>query len=601
LHNVLQNQAEAYQSLFAEMEHSKATNEILAEKEKQLRRLTENTSDLVGEINIDGTFLYTSPSYYSTLGYPPGSLVGDNAFSYIHPDDKESVFSAIQRTTFSGIGEKTRLRYRCVDDSFKWFETAGTPLFSKDKQIEGFVISSRDITQQVQAEELKEKSEEREQNIINSIPMGMHMYELQPNGSLVFSGYNPAADYILQFDHSSLIGRTIEDAFPNLVETDIPTKYREVAQFGTPYDVDPVDYKDLHVGGSYEVHAFQISPMKMVAVFIDISEKRANAIALKTSEEKFSKAFYTSPDSININRMVDGVYIDTNQGFTNLTGWAREDVLGKSSLDINIWADPEDRNRLVRGLQTDGYYNNLEAGFRYKDGAIRTGIMSARIIDLNNEKCILSITRDISDRIEAQASLREAHEQLALAYSETLEGWVHALDLREHETAGHSRRVVELTKQMIEGESYNEEEKTNIYRGALLHDIGKMGVPDNILLKPGPLNDDEWKIMRNHPEYARDLIEKIPYLIPCLDIPLYHHERWDGGGYPRHLKGNDIPLPARIFSVIDVYDALLSDRPYRLAWQESEVIKYLKEQSGLQFDAQIVDQFLNMVLKGKKM
>ncbi len=125
-----------------------------------------------------------------------------------------------------------------------------------------------------------------------------------------------------------------------------------------------------------------------------------------------------------------------------------------------------------------------------------------------------------------------------------------------------------------------------------------MGVPDNILLKPGPLTDDEWAIMRNHPDYARELIEKIPYLVPCLDIPYCHHERWDGSGYPRHLSGDGIPLPARIFSVIDVYDALLSDRPYRPAWREEDVIQYLKDQKGYQFDAMIVDRFLAMILNG---
>ncbi len=226
---------------------------------------------------------------------------------------------------------------------------------------------------------------------------------------------------------------------------------------------------------------------------------------------------------------------------------------------------------------------------------LKQDLMSARVIDINNEKCILSITRDISERVQAQERLNEAHRQLAEAYGETLEGWVHALDLREHETADHSRRVVDLTMRMIQGYEFNEEEKIHIYRGALLHDIGKMGVPDNILLKPGPLTEDEWVIMRNHPLYARDLIEKIPYLMPCLDIPFCHHERWDGTGYPRHIGGEEIPLPARIFSVIDVYDALLSNRPYRPAWRELDVIHYLREQKNRQFDARIVDHFLSLI------
>ncbi len=466
LHQGLIKKADVYESLIAEMEHSKSTNEALAEKEKQLRRLTENTSDLVAEIKLDGSFIYVSPSYYTVLGYPPGSLLGQSAYSLIHPEDAETTSEAIKRSVENQVGEKARLRTRCANGEYKWFETIGTPLRNQADQVEGFVISSRDITEQKIAEELREKSEKREQSIINSIPLGMHMYELRTDGALIFSGYNPAADHILKFDHSSIIGKTIEEAFPNLIETEIPTKYRETAQYGIPYDVDPVDYQDLHVSGSYEVHAFQISPMKMVTVFNDVSEKHDNAIALKVSEEKFSKAFLTSPDAININRLVDGVYIDINEGFTRLTGWKREDVIGRSSLDVKIWADPTDRVRLVQQLQSEGSCNNLEAGFRFKDGAVKTGMMSAKIIEINGEKCILSVTRDISERKEAQEKLNEAHEQLELAYGETLEGWVHALDLREHETAGHSRRVVEINQTDVSNRKITMRKKKPISIGA---------------------------------------------------------------------------------------------------------------------------------------
>ena len=282
-----------------------------------------------------------------------------------------------------------------------------------------------------------------------------------------------------------------------------------------------------------------------------------------------------------------------------MTGFTREDAVGKSSLEMDIWANPADREALVKGLQENGALNNLEAEFRFKDGTVKTGLMSARVIEIDHEQCILSITRDISERKQAEVDLKQAHAQLEEAYNATLEGWVRALEIREHDTADHSRRVVEMTISMAERMGITGEALVHAKRGALLHDIGKMGVPDNILLKPGSLTMEEWTIMRYHPVYARNLLQEISYLIPAMDIPYSHHERWNGAGYPRGLSGEEIPLTARIFAVIDVYDALLSNRPYRPAWAEEDVIKYLIDQKGVQFDPHVVDEFL-ACLDGKK-
>lgn len=193
--------------------------------------------------------------------------------------------------------------------------------------------------------------------------------------------------------------------------------------------------------------------------------------------------------------------------------------------------------------------------------------------------------------------LKRSNQELALAYDTTLEGWGKALELRDKETQGHTLNVTELTLKLACEMDIPESDLTHIYRGALLHDIGKMGIPDNILRKPGPLTKDEWEIMRQHPRFAYDMISPIPYLLPALDIPYCHHERWDGGGYPRGLKGDEIPLAARIFSVIDVWDALLSDRPYRDAWPKKVVIRYIINESGSRFDPEIVEAFIKMVNK----
>ncbi len=194
--------------------------------------------------------------------------------------------------------------------------------------------------------------------------------------------------------------------------------------------------------------------------------------------------------------------------------------------------------------------------------------------------------------------LQRANFDLTLAYNTTIEGWSHALDLRDRDTEGHTRRVTELTLKLARRLGLNEVELVNIERGAILHDIGKMGIPDSILLKSGPLTAEEWQVIRQHPRYAYELLSPIAYLGPALDIPHYHHEKWDGSGYPHGLKETQIPLSARLFSIVDVYDALTSDRPYRSAWPKQKTIEYIHEQTGKHFDPAIARQFLEMIEAG---
>ncbi|MBI1911607.1 MAG: HD domain-containing protein [Deltaproteobacteria bacterium] len=184
--------------------------------------------------------------------------------------------------------------------------------------------------------------------------------------------------------------------------------------------------------------------------------------------------------------------------------------------------------------------------------------------------------------------------ELMLAYETTIEGWSHALDLRDKETEGHSHRVTDTTLRIARAIGIKEDDLVHIRRGALLHDIGKMGIPDSILFKPGPLTEDEWKIMEKHPVYAYEMLQPIQYLRSALDIPYCHHEKWDGTGYPRGLRGEAIPIAARIFSVVDVWDALHSDRPYRPAWPLEKIKDHIFDLAGKDFDPVMVDVFLKM-------
>ncbi len=205
---------------------------------------------------------------------------------------------------------------------------------------------------------------------------------------------------------------------------------------------------------------------------------------------------------------------------------------------------------------------------------------------LANQAAIAIDNSTLFDRLESTNS------ELTAAYDATIQGWSRALDLRDKETEGHTLRVTEMTVRLAKAVGFSDEETLHAKRGALLHDIGKMGVPDAILLKPGPLTDEEWVLMKKHPMYAFELLSPINYLRPALDIPYCHHEKWDGSGYPQGLAGEDIPLSARIFAIVDVWDALRSDRPYRPAWREDRVIDHIRSLSGSHFDPAVVELFL---------
>jgi HD-GYP domain-containing protein (c-di-GMP phosphodiesterase class II) len=230
-------------------------------------------------------------------------------------------------------------------------------------------------------------------------------------------------------------------------------------------------------------------------------------------------------------------------------------------------------------------------------GVLFASVESPRLItpsEIHLATTIAEIAGNAIHRMRLNEQTRRLLANLTWAYDDTIEGWARALDLRDKETQGHTRRVVELTLTLARELGFAEDKLQAIRWGALLHDIGKMGIPDAILLKPGSLDANEWEIMRMHPAYAHRLLAPIEYLRDALDIPYCHHEKWDGTGYPRGLKGEAIPLVARIFAVVDVWDALRSDRPYRAAWPRERAREHIREQAGAHFDPRVVAAFLEL-------
>jgi putative nucleotidyltransferase with HDIG domain len=235
---------------------------------------------------------------------------------------------------------------------------------------------------------------------------------------------------------------------------------------------------------------------------------------------------------------------------------------------------------------------NQLIGVLYVDNRAHAGIFKENDLELISafaDQAAVAI-----DSARMFEDLQESHRELERAYQATLEGWVRALDLRDKETEGHTQRVTILTHRLARSMGVGDAEIVHITRGALLHDIGKMAIPDGILLKPGQLTEDERQLIQKHPIYAYEMLSPIDFLVPAIDIPYCHHEKWDGTGYPRGLKQEEIPFAARIFPVIDVWDALTSDRPYRKAMDHTEVRRRIKADSGRHFDPLVVEAFTDL-------
>jgi PAS domain S-box-containing protein len=275
----------------------------LQAKTEELEKFFNLMPDLLCIADTSGHFVRLNPMWEKTLGYSQAELMARPFADFVHPDDLART-ATTQDLSAQELIEHFENRYRGRDGRYHWFEWNSFPAGER------IYAAARDVTERKQTEAALRASETRLRSILESNPVGMHLYRLEADGRLVFTGANPAADRILGVDHSQFVGQTIEEAFPPLVETEVPAQYRAVAAGGGIWHLDQINYQDRQIAGAYEVTAFQYAPGEMVAAFTDITDRTRAEAALRLSEEKFSKAFHTSPDSINISRLADGVYLE---------------------------------------------------------------------------------------------------------------------------------------------------------------------------------------------------------------------------------------------------------------------------------------------------
>lgn len=296
----------------------------------------------------------------------------------------------------------------------------------------------------------------------------------------------------------------------------------------------------------------------------------------------------------------DGVAVLDRNGHFKYISPVQEQILGYDTRCVELTAltqkiHPEDLDLVRRAfLRSRRFPKTLVSlTFRIQNSKGRWRVLEATLNNLLENPAVQGVVVNFRD-VTRQ---KQAEEQLRQAYDETLAGWARALELRDKDTEGHTRRVTDLTMRLARALKLDEEQLIHIRRGAILHDIGKVAIPDAILHKTDSLTIEEWEVMRRHPQYAYDMLKDIAYLRPALEIPYCHHEKWDGSGYPRGLKGKEIPLSARIFALADVWDALTSNRPYRAGWEQERALRYIQEQAGKHFDPELVERFIQLIQK----
>jgi PAS domain S-box-containing protein/putative nucleotidyltransferase with HDIG domain len=608
------------------------------ESEENYRLLLETLPEGM-VVHSQGKFVFVNPAAVHIYGaISARELLGKPMIERVHPDYRAIVKKRLTRISEGKEVALLEQKLLKLDGSAVDVEITAKPFTYHGSPAVQMVI--RDITQRKKQDEALRLSEEKYRSLVDDVNDGF--FVVDEAGSFTFA--NPALARMLGMPGpQELLGRKFIDFVPAETTVELRQAYISAMQSGNAPKI--INGEIVRPDGTHafvEVRPSMILKAGQIAgtqgVMRDVTERKVAEKKIKGQLEHLTAL--SAIDQI-ISANFD-LKLSLSQILAHVTRELGVDaadilILNPNSLLLEFGAERGFRSKAIRKAQV-----RLGESFAGRAALERQLI---QIPDLKNEKdkaclsehmagegfvCyygvpliakgqvkgVLEVFQREALRPDAEwlnfmnslagqtaiaienstlfESLQRSNSELGMAYDATIEGWSRALDLRDKETEGHTQRVTEMTVKLARLIGSSEADLVQIRWGSLLHDIGKMGVPDGILLKPGPLTEDEWVVMKQHPGLAYEMLSPIHYLRNALDIPYCHHEKWDGSGYPRGLKGAQIPLAARIFAVVDVWDALMSDRPYRAGWTKEKADKYILSLTGTHFDPQVVDGFFSL-------
>jgi PAS domain S-box-containing protein len=620
--------------------------EALRESEMRYRIVAQTISDYAYAYRIapngSAELEWVTDSYKRITGYAPAELsaVGGGR-AIILPEDAEIARQHVERIF---AGQPSTVEYRIVtkDGRIRWLKDSAQPVRDEhENRVVRVIGAAQDITERRQAEQQLRESEEYFRSLIENASDAITVVD----HTGVVKYQSPASEKIIGFKPEELLGENlIAHIHPQDVEM-ANSAFR--AAMKQPGRSTTAEVRLRHRDGSWRIlesvfKAYLRHGVELTCVINsrDITERKQaenkiqKQIAYLTALGEIDRSIASTFDMrLSLEMLVTqalsllqmdaaDVLLFNPQAYTfqyvvghgfraripHLEAPVRlgEEYAGRAALEgtrifVADLTAPSEHSPRMRALQAEGFVSYLGAPLIAK-GQVKGVLELFTRTPFQPEQEHLDVLKTLAlqaaiaiDNATLFEGLQQSNIDLRLAYDSTIEGWSRAMDLRDKETEGHTQRVTEMTLRLARAFGVSDEQLVHIQRGALLHDIGKMGIPDSILLKPEALTDEEWAIMRQHPVYAYELLSPIAYLRPALDIPYCHHEKWDGSGYPRGLKGEQIPLAARLFAIVDVWDALRSDRPYRKAWSEARVREYLRASAGTHFDPQVVELFLRIL------
>lgn len=589
-----------FRGIVRDITERKEMEKSLREEEQRFRALAEQSSDIILIINREGIITYENKAVSEILGYKPEERIGANSLDNVHPDDKKSNIETF-RKLFNDVNAstiQTEVRIRHKDGSWRIFEEVASVL-STDNKVESVVVNLRDITERKRAEEALSKSERYFKEITeNSSDIIIITDE---KGNITYC--SPSIERFAGYKSQEVIG---QNAFIYLHPDEMKRASGDFANFILAKDnsLSSNSFKILHKDGSERYFSgvgknlLDNPDIEGIVMNVrDVTEQRLAEDALKKSETKYRNIFENAMEGI-YQVTLDGKFISANATLARMAGYDSPEEFIESIEDIGsqVYVHPEDRDRFLKIIREEGSVKSFEVEWHKKDGRTFWVVLNAMAIKDEQGNILYNegLVEDITLRKQAEENLKESLERLKRAVNTTIQVLVSALEIRDPYTAGHQSRSANLACAIATEMGLPQNKIDGIRMAGVIHDIGKLSIPVEILSKPSKLTNLEFALIKEHSQSGFEMLKDIESPWPLAKIVQQHHERMNGTGYPKNLKGEEILIEARILTVADVVEAMASHRPYRASLGVEAALEEIEKNKGILYDKTVTDACLRL-------